>query len=141
MAAAGVFFQNTMGDIRSNPRKREVFASLVGEIGQLAQAMGIPFSTDVVQENLEILDQSAPDSTTSMQRDLLKGGPSEMNELLFEVVRLGKRYQVELPTYEMIARSKGIPKHLNPCGWETCNCATVWCAPQHVTVLRMKMAL
>lgn len=114
MAAAGVFFQNTMGEIRSNPRKREVFASLVGEIGQLAQAMGIPFSTDVVQENLEILDNTAPDSTTSMQRDLLKGGPSEMNELLFEVVRLGKRYQVELPTYEMIARSKGYSEAFEP---------------------------
>ena len=114
MAAAGVFFQNTMGEIRENPRKRAVFASLVGEIGQLAQAMGIPFSTDVVQENLEILDHSAPDSTTSMQRDLQKGGPSEINELLFEVVRLGKRYQVELPTYEMIAKSMGYSEALEP---------------------------
>ena len=114
MAAAGVFFQSTMGQIRSEFRKREIYVRLVEEIGQLAQAMGIPFSTDVVQENLDILDSVSADSTTSMQKDLQKGGPSEIDALLFEVVRMGKKYRVQLPVYEMIAKSMGYSEVFDP---------------------------
>jgi 2,4-dienoyl-CoA reductase-like NADH-dependent reductase (Old Yellow Enzyme family) len=49
-----------------------------------------------------------------MQRDLQKGGPSEINDLLFEVIRMGKRYQIELPTYEMIAHSMGYSEAFAP---------------------------
>jgi 2-dehydropantoate 2-reductase len=38
-----------------------------------------------------------------MQRDVKKGGQSEMDGLIFEVVRMGKQYGVKLPVYEKIA--------------------------------------
>ena len=38
-----------------------------------------------------------------MQRDLRDGKPTEMDGLIFEVVRLGKRYHVPTPVYEMVA--------------------------------------
>lgn len=114
MAAAGAFYKNTMGEIRENSRKRDIFARLVGEIGDLARAMGIPFFTDVVQENLDILDNVSYDSTTSMQKDIERGGPSEIDALLFEVVRMGKRFRVPLPTYGLIAKSMGYSEAFEP---------------------------
>lgn len=114
MAAAGAFFDNTMGEIRTSPRKRQMFADLVTEIGELAFAMGIPFSSDVIQENLDILDDVSPDSTTSMQKDLKRGGASEIDGLLFEVLRMAKKYRVSLPNYEMIAKHMGYSDVFDP---------------------------
>ena len=67
--------------------------------------MGISFETDIVQTNLAILDNLTPEASTSMQRDVKKGNASEMDGLIFEVVRMGKAYNVDLPMYEKIAAS------------------------------------
>ena len=57
----------------------------------------------MVQTNLEILDSLTPEASTSMQRDVKKGGSSEMDGLIFEVVRMGQQYGAELPVYQKIA--------------------------------------
>ena len=38
-----------------------------------------------------------------MQRDVYAGKSSEIDGLIYEVVRMGQRYGVPTPTYEMIA--------------------------------------
>jgi 2-dehydropantoate 2-reductase len=42
-----------------------------------------------------------------MQRDIRAGKNSEMDGLIFQVVRMGDEYGVELPTYRKIARAFG----------------------------------
>lgn len=82
---------------------RDTFAALIAEIDALAAAMGIQFETNIVQTNLDILDSLTPEASTSMQRDVKKGKASEMDGLIFEVVRMGRKYGVKLPVYEKIA--------------------------------------
>ncbi|MBP3879868.1 MAG: 2-dehydropantoate 2-reductase, partial [Lachnospiraceae bacterium] len=41
--------------------------------------------------------------TTSMQRDVKAGRPSEIDGLVFNVVRMAKKYHVHMPAYEMVA--------------------------------------
>ena len=65
--------------------------------------MGIPFPVDIVEEDLKIMDGLADDCTASMQKDLKKGGDSEADGLLREVVRMGEQYQVPTPSYRMVA--------------------------------------
>ena len=38
--------------------------------------------------------------TTSLQRDILRGGASELAGIILDVPRLGARYGVSLPTYK-----------------------------------------
>ena len=50
-------------------------------------------------------------ATTSMQRDVMAGGQSEVDGLVHEMVRLGHELGVPVPNYEKIslwAREKGI---------------------------------
>ena len=82
---------------------RESFKEMIREIGTLAEAMGYPFEKDMVTRNLEVLSTLAPEATTSMQRDVMAGKPSEIDGLVYEVVRLGKEYGVPVPEYEKIA--------------------------------------
>ena len=76
---------------------------MIREIGALAEAMGHSFHKDMVTRNLEVLSTLAPEATTSMQRDVMAGKPSEIDGLVYEVVRLGKEYDVPEPEYEKVA--------------------------------------
>lgn len=103
MGACGVYYDISAGAAQQEGKVRDTFAALIREIDALAQAMDIHFTVDVVQTNLKILDSLSPAATTSMQRDIKQGKNSEMDGLIFEVVRLGREYGVPVPTYEMIA--------------------------------------
>ncbi len=103
MAACGVYYDISAGAAQQEGKVRDTFVALIREIDALAQAMDIHFTVDVVQTNLRILGSLSPAATTSMQRDVKQGNNSEIDGLIFEVVRLGKEYDVPVPTYEMIA--------------------------------------
>ena len=71
----------------------------------LAAAMGYPFEKDYVKINLEILSNLSADATTSMQRDIMEGKPSELDGLVMEPLRLAKKYSVSMPCYEEVANA------------------------------------
>lgn len=102
-AACGQYYDAMAGDMQKPGEIRDTFAALIGEIDTLANAMGIHFEADIVKTNLNILDSLTPEASTSMQRDVKKGKVSEMDGLIFEVVRMGRKYGVTLPVYEKIA--------------------------------------
>lgn len=102
-AACGQYYDAKAGEMQKPGEIRDTFAALIGEIDILANAMGIHFEVDIVKTNLDILDALTPEASTSMQRDVKAGKVSEMEGLIFEVVRLGKEYGVELPVYGKIA--------------------------------------
>ena len=107
MAAAGLYFDADAGAFQKTGAPRDTFAALMREIDALAIAMGCPFDTDIVQTNLDILDALAPDASTSMQRDIRAGHQSELDGLVFEPVRLGRKYGVPTPQYAEIAAKFG----------------------------------
>ena len=65
--------------------------------------MGIELDKGLVDKNLKILSTLSPDSTTSMQRDIAEGHPSELDGLLFEVLRMAEEHGADLPNYRMAA--------------------------------------
>ncbi len=107
MAACGQYYDCDAGPAQKNGPERALFIALTEEIGALAEAMGIRFESEVVKTNLEILDALSPTASTSMQRDIRAGKPSELDGLVFEVVRLGRQYGVPVPNYEMVAKQFG----------------------------------
>ena len=103
MATAGVYYDVKAEAMHAEGKYRDTFISLVQEIDALAEAMGLHFEVDIVKNNLKILDDLAPGASTSMQRDIWAEKPSEIDGLIFEVVRLGEEYGVDVPTYKMVA--------------------------------------
>ena len=99
----GVMFQ-TGGAFKRPGEAQELFLTLVHEIETLGHAMGIVFDEDLGERNLKILEDLDDDSTTSMQRDVQNGGPSEMDGLVHRIVRLADEYGLELPAYRKIIR-------------------------------------
>lgn len=102
-AACGQYYGIAAGPMQHPGKERDTYISLVKEIDALANAMGIPFDVDIVEKDLDILDHVSPEATASMQRDMEQGRSSEVDGLVYEVVRMGERYGVPTPTYKMIA--------------------------------------
>ena len=103
--ACGLYYNVPAGEIQKPGEIRDCFAGLVHEIDLLAETMGIRFEEDIVKRNLEILDQLSETATTSMQRDVMEGKPSEIDGLVYEIVRLAEGYGLELPYYRKIAKA------------------------------------
>lgn len=111
MAACGLYYHVSAGEIQKTGEPRDTFVKLMREIDGLAVAMEVPFIVDIVTTNLQILDALTPTASTSMQRDIYAGKSSEIDGLIYEVVRMGKKYGVPTPTYEMVekkAREDGL---------------------------------
>ncbi len=107
MAASGAYYRSDAGDAQKDGEVRSTFIALMREIDELAKAMGIHFPVDIIETNLEILDKLTAGASTSMQRDLEQGKNSELDGIVFEVVRMGRKLGVSTPVYERIAESFG----------------------------------
>ena len=101
--ACGLYYNVAAGDIKKPGECRDCFVKLIKEVEALGVAMGIEFEEDLADRNLKILNDLADDTTTSMQRDVYAHRKSEIDGLIYEVVRLGKQYGVSLPEYQKIA--------------------------------------
>ncbi|MCR4787701.1 MAG: 2-dehydropantoate 2-reductase [Lachnospiraceae bacterium] len=101
--ACGLFYDVPAGGIQKPGEIRDCFITLIKEIDALADAMDIHFEEDIVSRNLNILDALSEKTTTSLQRDVAAGRDSEIDGLIYEVVRLGNEYGVPVPEYEKIA--------------------------------------
>ena len=111
IGAAGLYCNAVAADFQREGEQREMFKALIREIVALSHAMGIEFEEDLVERNLKILAALSPEATTSMQRDVMEEKCSEMDGLVYEVVRMGEEYKVDMPQYKKAAarfREQGI---------------------------------
>ena len=109
--ACGLYYNVSAGEIQKQGEIRDCFAGLVTEINSLALAMDIYFDEDIVQRNLDILDTLTQNATTSLQRDIADNHQSEIDGLIYEVVRLADKYGADVPLYRKISdelRKRGL---------------------------------
>lgn len=106
-AAAGTYLHIAAGDFEKKPAYMQLFRELVGEVRDVALAMGLSMRKNIVEKNVRLLNSCATDSTASMQKDYEAGRASEVDGLVYQVVRLGRAYNVPTPNYEKIARALG----------------------------------
>ena len=108
MAACGQYYHVKAGAMQKPGEIRECFIRLVGEILELARAMGIELDdkpdAPLMQSHLKILDDLAESASTSMQRDIEAGKNSEVDGLIYQVVRLADKYGLACPEYRKVAK-------------------------------------
>lgn len=93
------------GVIRSVPETRRMLERGMREIHEVARARGVSLGGGVVERTMRLMDALAPDATTSLQRDIAAGRPSELEAWSGAVVRLGGAAGVATPLHEFIYHS------------------------------------
>jgi 2-dehydropantoate 2-reductase len=101
----GAITRVPIGIFRNLPETRQMLIESMIEVVNVAKSRHIAFPEDVVETTMKIIDNLPPESTASMQRDIMEGRPSELMEQNGAVVRLGKEVGVLTPINEYIYHS------------------------------------
>lgn len=102
LGSVGADTGESSGAVRSNPSSRAMLERCMREILGLARAKGVPLADEAVPAALGFVDSLDPDGTTSLQRDLAAGRPSELEAWTGAVVRLGREAGVPTPLHDEI---------------------------------------
>ncbi|GLZ80156.1 2-dehydropantoate 2-reductase [Actinorhabdospora filicis] len=89
------------GELRDDPDTRRVLADGYAEVGAVAAAHGVDLG-DVAASTLAFLDAQPEQGTTSLQRDIIAGLPSELDAWTGAVVRLGEAKDVPTPVNRVL---------------------------------------
>ena len=90
------------GVVRSDPKWRSQLLKAMEEIYALALARGIELPPDSINKVMASVDGLPEDATSSMQRDIAAGKPSELDSQNGAVVRMARESGVEAPTHLLI---------------------------------------
>jgi 2-dehydropantoate 2-reductase len=105
LSGVGAVTRAPIGVIRSLSGTRKMLVQALEEIAAVAAARGIGLPPTAVEETLAFIDGLPPEGTTSMQRDIMAGHPSELSTQSGAVVRLGRESGVEVPVHAFIYES------------------------------------
>lgn len=103
MACTGAYHDVPMGEVQHEGPVRDTFIGLSRESAEMGHRLGVAYPEDPVAYNLKIIDKLDPHSTASMQKDLAKGHQSEIQGMLFDVIKLGEELGTDLTTYRKVA--------------------------------------
>jgi 2-dehydropantoate 2-reductase len=103
MSGIGAATRVPIGVWRAMPEPRELAIKAIREIVDVARARGVDLGGDAaIERTLARFDGLPPESTSSLQRDIIDGKPSELDAQLGAVVRLGRETNVATPVCETL---------------------------------------
>jgi 2-dehydropantoate 2-reductase len=100
--ALGAVTRLSIGPIRSSPELRERLVGALEEVAEIARAHGKDVKGETISKTLAMLDSQPPETTSSMQRDIMSGRPSELEAQTGAVVRFGQRTGIATPVHNAI---------------------------------------
>ncbi len=103
--AVGAVTRMPAGVVRSVPETREMLRAAMQEVFALAGARGVALDGGAVDRTMAYVDSLPEETTASMQRDIVEGRPSELEQQTGTVVRLGPAAALPVPVNECLYRS------------------------------------
>jgi 2-dehydropantoate 2-reductase len=91
-----------IGAIRSMTGTRRMLRGCMDEIFRTSRACSVALADSVVSDVVNLVDAIPSDATTSLQRDIAEGKPSELEAWNGGVVRLAQENGVFVPLHDFI---------------------------------------
>ena len=104
-SGVGAITRTPLGVWRSLPETRQMAETALQEIVRVAQARDIVLPENPVPATMKMYSSLSPEITSSMQRDMAEGRPSELDAQIGAVVRFGKEADVATPLHQFIYHS------------------------------------
>jgi len=101
-SGVGAIANAPAGILRSDPELRTQMLQAMKEIYELAHARNIKLPPNSIETVMAGVNALPEDATSSMQRDIAAGKPSELESQNGAVVRMARESGVEVPTHEFI---------------------------------------
>jgi len=101
-SGVGAMANAPAGVIRTDPQWRAQMLRAMQEIYALAHARGINLPANSIDTVTASVDALPEDATSSMQRDIAAGKPSELESQNGAVVRMAREAGIDVPTHALI---------------------------------------
>ncbi len=96
-SAMGAATRVPIGEMMACEPTRQTFAASMREIKAVAKAQGVALDDDIVESTIAYCDGLEPGITSSMQRDIMAGYPSELEAQVGYIVHKGAELGVPVP--------------------------------------------
>jgi 2-dehydropantoate 2-reductase len=101
-SAVGAVVRVPIDTFRLLAETRALLVAAMRETMAVAKARGVELAPDVLERTLAFVDALPPATTSSMQRDVMAGRPSELEAQCGAVVRLGREARVPTPVNDFL---------------------------------------
>lgn len=91
-----------VGVVRTLPETRALLVTAMEDVARLAAARGVKLHPETVARAMQVVDAMPPESTVSMQRDMLAGRPSELPDQCGAIVRMAREHAVPVATHAFL---------------------------------------
>jgi len=98
ISGVGALTRSVFGVMRDDDDIRQIMYQTANEIVAIAKAKGINLNNSDVEMVLKVVDNLDYNTTASMQRDIMAGRPSELENFNGYVVKMGKELHITTPT-------------------------------------------
>jgi 2-dehydropantoate 2-reductase len=93
----GALTRSPFGVMREDEHIRSMLYQTAHEIVTIANAKNIELTNDDIDMILKAVDNLIPETTASMQRDIMEGRPSELENFNGYIVKMGKQLHISTP--------------------------------------------
>jgi len=104
-SGVGAYTRQPIGAYRNDPEARRMLIDAMNETVAVARARRVPLSESLVEDTMRRIDNLPYDMLASMQKAIMEGRPSELNEQTGAVIRLGKAVGVPTPTHQKLLKA------------------------------------
>ncbi|WP_457616847.1 ketopantoate reductase family protein [Lutibacter sp.] len=102
ISAIGALTRATIGEMIAIPEVKEIMIQTAHEIFEVAKAKGIDLPNDIIKKQFQIIESQPYNTTSSLQRDMIAGKPSELESQNGTIVKMGKELGVATPVNAFI---------------------------------------
>jgi len=86
--------------IQEEGEYRDILKGFFNEIKNIGMRMGFQYDPDLTEMNLRLVDSFKSGASSSMQKDMKAGRKTEIDSLVFSVVRLADSLGIDVPLYK-----------------------------------------
>ncbi len=102
VSAVGALTRATIGEMIAMPQIKRMMIQIAEEIVTIAKSKGINFSENIIDKQFQIIETQPYNTTSSLQRDMMEGKPSELEAQNGTIVKLGKELGIPTPVNSFI---------------------------------------
>lgn len=102
VSAIGALTRATIGEMISSSELKEILYQTSEEIVAIAKKKGINLPENIIEEQFQVIESQPYNTTSSLQRDMMEGKPSELESQNGTIVKMGIELGIQTPVNSFI---------------------------------------
>lgn len=102
ISGLGALTRVSIGEMVENKETRILLKKTAKEIHKIAIAKSIDLPNNIVESIMNFIDNQSYESTASMQRDIMNGRPSELENFYGYIVKQGVKFGIKTPVNKFV---------------------------------------